>query len=64
MYYGEIDEHGMACGNGVLTNQKYSAYTFRGTFLNDKMEGIGKNQKVSNASVFSCKRFQRLEIRS
>ena len=41
-YTGELDHQGKACGKGTLTNQKYGTYTFEGTFLDDKMEGIGK----------------------
>ena len=38
-YEGEINEDGLACGQGVATRDKAK---FTGTFFNDKLEGICK----------------------
>ncbi len=39
-FVGEIDQNGFAGGNGIATNAE--GYTYEGSFIGDKFEGIGK----------------------
>ena len=39
-YVGEIDDEGLACGQGILS--RWTGDKYEGGFVNDMFEGIGK----------------------
>ena len=39
-YFGEVDEEGKACGEGELRPKSKFPIVLKGTFFNDKLEGI------------------------
>ena len=41
-YEGEVDEEGLACGNGTSKGGYDGEETYVGTWLQDQRDGIGK----------------------
>ena len=41
-YFGELDENGLACGEGFCHMVSDTSYNFNGTWFNDRAEGVCK----------------------